>query len=227
MPKTFPLLVVTAAAALAVAVPPPAPATAPPVGPLPPGRTVPVRIASGQTFTATLPKPSVAGGVWRIARPFDARVLKQTAERTTAGGGVAVSFAGVGRGSTRISFALTQGETPRALAARTFAVQVTGRGTGCPRNLLPLTANAVSPAAAAALAADPAHNRPQVTGAMLAPQDTQRGPQAAAQCGKTVWRRTVVVYIVDRAALPAQSASQRVLFVGRTSDGYRVWARAH
>ena len=39
--------------------------------------------------------------------------------------------------------------------------------------------------------------------------------------------RTVVVYITDRALLPAQSASQRVLFVGRTSDGWRVWQRAH
>jgi hypothetical protein len=41
------------------------------------------------------------------------------------------------------------------------------------------------------------------------------------------WRRTVVVYVVDRAFLPSQSASQRVLFVGRTRAGYRVWQRAH
>ena len=54
-----------------------------------------------------------------------------------------------------------------------------------------------------------------------------QGPQAKARCGTKVWRRTVVVYIVDRAFLPAQSASQRVLFVGRTHAGYRVWERAH
>jgi hypothetical protein len=42
-----------------------------------------------------------------------------------------------------------------------------------------------------------------------------------------VWQRTVVVYITDRALLPSQSAAQRVLFVGRTDAGYRVWLRAH
>ena len=66
-----------------------------------------------------------------------------------------------------------------------------------------------------------------MTAALVAPADAGRGPQAKAQCGAAVWRRTVVVYITDRALLPAQSASQRVLFVGRTSAGYRVWQRAH
>ena len=97
----------------------------------------------------------------------------------------------------------------------------------CPTALLPLGANSIGPAVAAALRADPAANRPQVTGAMMAPADVQRGTQAKAQCGRTVWQRTVVVYVTDRALLPAQSLSQRVVFVGRTADGYRIWQRVH
>ena len=78
----------------------------------------------------------------------------------------------------------------------------------------------------AAIAADTAKNRPQATAAAIASNDTQRGPQVKAECGLRVQARTVVVYITDRALLPNQSASQRVLFVGRTSAGYRVWERA-
>jgi len=120
---------------------------------------------------------------------------------------------------------------PLAVCIAAFAASSAPAGAsihgGCPKKLEPLGANAIGPAAAAALRADPAKNRPQVTGATLASQDGGRGPQAKAQCGKTVWQRTVVVYVLDRAFLPAESAAQRVLFVGRTSDGYRVWARAH
>ena len=97
----------------------------------------------------------------------------------------------------------------------------------CPAALMPLGANAIGPAVTAALRGDRAANRPQVTAALLAPSDPQRGVQAKVQCGSNVWRRTVVVYITDRAFLPAQSASQRVVFVGRTPTGYRVWLRVH
>jgi hypothetical protein len=103
----------------------------------------------------------------------------------------------------------------------------TAAGAGCPKNLLPLGANAVGPAATAALRLDSAKNRPQVTSAVLAANDASRGPQAKSQCGKAVWQRTVVVYILDRAFLPSQSASQRVLFVGHTGRGWLVWQRAH
>jgi hypothetical protein len=97
----------------------------------------------------------------------------------------------------------------------------------CPGALMPLGANAIGPAVTAALRGDRAANRPQVTAALLAPSDPQRGVQAKVQCGSNVWRRTVVVYITDRAFLPAQSASQRVVFVGRTPAGYEVWQRIH
>ena len=70
-------------------------------------------------------------------------------------------------------------------------------------------------------------DKPQVAGATLATSDPQRGLEARVACGARVWRRTVVVYVVDRALLPAQSASQRVYFVGRFETGYRVWQVAH
>jgi hypothetical protein len=97
----------------------------------------------------------------------------------------------------------------------------------CPRGLLPLPRNAIGPAAAAALRAVPKRDDPQVTGAVFAAHDNQRGPQARRQCGATVWRRTVVVYITRRAYLPAVSASSGVYFVGRFRGGFRVWQVVH
>jgi hypothetical protein len=78
-----------------------------------------------------------------------------------------------------------------------------------------------------ALRAIPAKDDPQVTGALLAVHDRQRGRQAKRECGATVWRRTVVVYITRRAYLPALSASSGVYFVGRFPHGYRVWEIVH
>lgn len=127
-------------------------------------------------------------------------------------------------------FAVTRGESRTALAARTFQFVVAKSGgvaTACPRDLLPLPANPIGPAVSAALAGDEPTNRPQVTGATLASHDRQRGPEVRARCGTTVWQRTVVVYITDRALLPSERLSQRVLFVGRTASGYRVWERAY
>jgi hypothetical protein len=198
--------------------------SAPPVGPLPPGPTQTVRLHPGKSFKALLPAPSETGQVWRVARRFDSKVVRQVGE-----GDGWVRFRAVGPGKTTVAFGLTRGETSHAYDARRFRFIVTRATTkpGCPTNLLPLGANPIGPAVTAALVADSPKNQPQVTGATIAPNDTQRGPQAKAQCGERVWRRTVVVYIVDRAFLPSQSLSQRVLFVGRTSTGYRVWQRAH
>jgi hypothetical protein len=194
-----------------------------PVGPLPSGPTETVSLGAGATFTATLPKSQAPGRVWRIARAFDSSVVRELSEGETTKA-VRVTFRAVGSGTTTVVFALTKGETAHAEAAHTFRVVV--GGSGCP-SLLPLPADPISPAVAAALKADPAKNKPQVTGAVVAPQDVQRGAQVKARCGPTVWQRTVVVSITDRAFLPSQSLSQRVVFVGRTSSGWRVWQRAH
>jgi hypothetical protein len=97
----------------------------------------------------------------------------------------------------------------------------------CPRALLPLTANPIAPASRAALAREDANGRPQVVGAVIAAHEpSARGAQVRA-CGSAVAQRTVIVYVVRRAHLPAQSASQGVHFVGRTRSGYRVWQVAH
>ena len=97
-----------------------------------------------------------------------------------------------------------------------------------PRGLLPLTgANPIGPATAAALRYSKTTSRSQVVSAALATMDRSRGLQAKFACGTSVYRRTVVVYITDRAALPSQGLSQRVFFVGRFETGYRVWQVVH
>jgi predicted secreted protein len=99
-------------------------ASAPPVGPLPHRQTAPtVRLAVGRTFTATLPKPKVAGRVWRIARAYNAKVVRETREGETKQQ-VWVTFRAVGKGSTSVVFALTRGETAHAYAARKYPVVV-------------------------------------------------------------------------------------------------------
>lgn len=97
-----------------------------------------------------------------------------------------------------------------------------------PRGLLPLTdANPIGSASQAAMRDERPSAHPQVRSAILAIADSQRGPQAKVSCGARVWRRTIVVYVLDRAMLPAQSAAQRVYFVGRFRDGYHVWQVVH
>jgi hypothetical protein len=214
---------VALAATLALAAVTTASATAPPVGPLPPGPTTSVRVGLGGGFVVTLPRPAVAGGSWRVARAFDAKVVGQTWEHTTSNGGVELGFAASGAGTTKLVFAVPRGETARAYASRTVRVTV---GPGCP-TLKALPADPLTPAIATALKLDPASNRPQVVAAAIAQHDTSRGPQARAQCGVRVAARTVVVSIVDRALLPSQSAAQRVVFVGRTGAGWVAWERAH
>jgi hypothetical protein len=203
--------------------------SAPPVGPLPKGPVTTVKPSVGASFTVTLAKPGAAGRVWRVARAYDSEVVREVGEGTRSNGSIWVTYRAVGAGTTRVVYALTSGERTHAYAARTFRVVVakTAGAAGCPHGLLPLTANPLGPAVAAALAGDEAKNRPQATAAIIATDDPLRGPQVKARCGTAVQARTVVVYVVDRAFLPSQSSSQRVVFVGRTSAGYRVWERAH
>ena len=202
--------------------------SAPPVGPLPKGPVQTVKRTAGTPFVVTLPKPGVAGRSWRVARAYDSGVVREVGEGTKKNGAVWVTYRAVAPGATRVVYALTRGERPHAYASRTFRVVVSksANAAGCPSHLLPLTANPIGPAVTAALVGDEAKNRPQATAAAIASGDARRGPQVKAECGARVQARTVVVYITDRALLPSQSASQRVLFVGRTSAGYRVWKRA-
>jgi predicted secreted protein len=114
------LLTVAAVAAIGAST---ALASAGPVGPLPNGPTTSVHLAVGKTYTARLPKPKVAGRVWRIARAFNGKVVSETKEGETKQQ-VWVTFRAVGNGSTRVVFAMTRGETAHAYAARTFSFKV-------------------------------------------------------------------------------------------------------
>src|SRR6476619_889563 len=70
------LAVVAAAAAAGTAT-----ASAPPVGKLPRGTTVTLKTIPGKLVVFTLPRPTLKGGVWRVARSFDTLVVQQRSER--------------------------------------------------------------------------------------------------------------------------------------------------
>jgi hypothetical protein len=114
-----------------------------------------------------------------------------------------------------------------ALLVALAAAHPASSSRSCPRSLLPLTANPIAPASRAALAREDPKGRPQVVGAVIAFREPSARGAYVRACGSTVAQRTVIVYVVRRAYLPAQSASQGVHFVGRTRSGYRVWQVAH
>src|SRR5262249_26667629 len=64
------------------------------------------------------------GLVWRLARRIDPAVLRQVSE-ADVGRSVVVVFRATGKGTARVIFALTRGETPRALASVTHTRRVT------------------------------------------------------------------------------------------------------
>jgi hypothetical protein len=121
--------------------------------------------------------------------------------------------------------------SPAAEAGRAGRSPVCTRGLVSvevdPRGLLPLTANAIGPSSNAALRSTRGSAKPQVVRADLATVDSERGGEAKFECGLRVWRRTVVVYITLRAFKHSPSLSQKVLFVGRFRNGYRVWQVVH
>lgn len=107
-----------AAGVIAVA----ATASAPPVGPLPRGPVAAISVQRGQLFAIALPKPS-AGRVWRIARAYNGKVVTEVSEGVQQGN-IVIVFRAVHAGRTTITYALTRGETSKALQARTFKVGV-------------------------------------------------------------------------------------------------------
>jgi len=97
-------------------------ATAPPVGPLPSGPKATIVTHPGELVAVALPHRS-GGRVWRIARAFDGKVLQEVSE-ADVGSNVVIVFKAGRAGSVTIAFALTKGETARALEARTFDIRV-------------------------------------------------------------------------------------------------------
>jgi hypothetical protein len=76
----------------------------------------------GELLAFALPKRQ-SGRVWRIARPFNSRVVREVSE-ANVGRSVVLVFQAVGRGSATVSFGLTRGETPKAFESRRFVVRV-------------------------------------------------------------------------------------------------------
>lgn len=113
----FVLLFVLAAALAA-----PALATAPPVGPLPKGPVSAIRTTKGELVSFALPGRT-GGRVWRVARPFNSRVVRQVSE-ADVGSSVVLVFKAVGKGTTTVAFGLTRGETAKAYESRRFIVTV-------------------------------------------------------------------------------------------------------
>lgn len=96
-------------------------ATAPPVKSIPRGPVSTIATQRGQLVSVAL--PHAAGKSWRIARAFDAKVVREVTEGDL-GSQVVVVFRAVGKGRTSIVFARTRGESATADASRTFTVTV-------------------------------------------------------------------------------------------------------
>jgi hypothetical protein len=94
-----------------------------PVGPLPAGPVTTIQALHGELVAVALPKRA-GGRVWRVARPFDAKVLRQVTE-ADVGSSVVLVFRAGSAGHTTISMALTRGDSSgKALESRRFRVSV-------------------------------------------------------------------------------------------------------
>jgi hypothetical protein len=97
-------------------------AAAPPVGPLPSGPTSTIQTKAGQLVAFALPHRA-NGRVWRIARPFNSKVVVEVGE-ADVGANVVLIFKATGKGTTTVSFGLTRGEQTKAYESRRFVVNV-------------------------------------------------------------------------------------------------------
>ena len=94
-----------------------------PIGPLPAGPAATIDVQHGELVALALPQRT-AGRLWRVARPFDANVLRQVSE-ANVGRSVVLVFLARSAGRTTVSIALTKGETSaKALDSRRFLVHV-------------------------------------------------------------------------------------------------------
>ena len=95
-----------------------------PVGPLPAPRVTVVSTAKGALVTVTARMRAPASGlVWRVARRYDATIVRQVGE-AEVGGAVVLVFEVVGRGRTAIVLALTRGESSsKALQAIRYDIR--------------------------------------------------------------------------------------------------------
>jgi hypothetical protein len=107
----IPLGLITFVLGVAFAIVATAHADSTPVGPLPAGPVSRTTTSSGQLVAVALPKARKGTGlVWRLARPYDSKVVRQLSE-ADVGRNVVLVFKVVGRGDTALVLALTRGET--------------------------------------------------------------------------------------------------------------------
>ena len=94
-----------------------------PVGTLPAGPIATTTTKPGLLVAVALPHAAHKSRlVWRIARRYDSRVVRQISEADVRGSVVLV-FKVVGRGDTSLVFALTRGDTsPKAVKASTHKI---------------------------------------------------------------------------------------------------------
>ena len=120
------LVLTLALAATALLAAGPARSDSTPVGKLPAGPVSTTTTTRGQLVAVALPHAAKSSGlVWRLARQYDARVVRQVSE-ADVGGNVVLVFKVVGRGSTSLVFALTRGDaSPTAVKASTQRIRAT------------------------------------------------------------------------------------------------------
>ena len=111
------LLVLTVALLLAGV----AGATAPPVKDVPSGPVSTIATLRGQLVAIALPHR--VGRSWRLARNGNPRMLRQVGE-ADVGSNVVVVFRATAKGTARVTYALTRGETAHAFASRSYVVTI-------------------------------------------------------------------------------------------------------
>ncbi len=95
-----------------------------PVGPLPRGPITTMTTAPNQLVAVALPRAARHSGlVWRLARHYDPRVVREISE-VDVGANVVFVFKVIGRGNTSLVFALTRGDTSsKAVKAATHKIR--------------------------------------------------------------------------------------------------------
>ena len=93
-----------------------------PIGALPTGPTAAIQVQRGELVAVAVPQRTA--GIWRIARPFDANVLREVSE-ANVDGSVVLLFRARNAGRTTVSMALTKSDSSSvALESRQFRVEV-------------------------------------------------------------------------------------------------------
>ena len=93
-----------------------------PVGALPPGPASTIATQRGEIVAVALPHRT-GGRVWRIARAFDGRVVRQVGE-ADVGNAAVLTFKATGKGTATLRFGLTKGETATASESRRVTIVV-------------------------------------------------------------------------------------------------------